>query len=55
MELILEGMIEKNKIRNVNTSLNNGRNNLENVDILKIDTEGHEFQVIKGIKKKLKI
>ena len=28
--------------------------NLEHVDLLKIDTEGHEFQVIKGIKDKIK-
>ena len=27
---------------------------IEKVDLLKIDTEGHEFEVIKGIKEKIK-
>ncbi len=28
--------------------------NLKKIDLIKIDTEGHEFQVIKGIKEKIK-
>jgi FkbM family methyltransferase len=30
------------------------KNNLEIVDLLKIDTEGYEFEVIKGLKKKIR-
>ncbi len=37
----LKNFIEKNKIKKI--------------DLLKIDTEGHEFQVLKGLEKKIKI
>jgi len=30
-------------------------NNIKNIDILKIDTEGYEFRVIKGLNEKIKI
>jgi hypothetical protein len=30
------------------------KNNLEIVDLLKIDTEGYEFEVIKGLKEKIR-
>ena len=30
------------------------KEDIETIDLLKIDTEGHEFQVIKGIKDKIK-
>ena len=48
-----KGMIEKNRLLKHQFSTMEDLN-LEHVDLLKIDTEGHEFQVIKGIKDKIK-
>ena len=50
-----KGMIQK-KINLETSTLHSimEDNNLESIDILKIDTEGHEFEVIKGIKEKIK-
>ncbi len=50
-----KGMIQK-KIKLETSTLHSimEDNNLESIDILKIDTEGHEFQVIKGIREKIK-
>ena len=50
-----EGMIEKKvKIETVTLHSIMDEGQIENVDLLKIDTEGHEFEVIKGIKEKIK-
>tara|TARA_B100001057_G_scaffold492480_1_gene584961 strand:+ start:4051 stop:4764 length:714 start_codon:yes stop_codon:yes gene_type:complete len=50
-----EGMIEK-KLKVETSTLFSlmEETNTEAIDLLKIDTEGHEFQVIKGIKDKIK-
>ncbi len=50
-----EGMIEKKvKIETVTLHSIMDESQIENVDLLKIDTEGHEFEVVKGIKEKIK-
>ncbi len=50
-----KGMIEKKSTIETSTLFSTMEDlNLEHVDLLKIDTEGHEFQVIKGIKDKIK-
>jgi len=50
-----KGMIEKKlKIETSTLFSVMEETNIEVIDLLKIDTEGHEFQVIKGIKDKIK-
>ena len=49
------GMIEKKKRIETSTLYSYmEKEDIETIDLLKIDTEGHEFQVIKGIKDKIK-
>ena len=47
-------MIEKKAIETTTLGSIIEETNLNKIDLIKIDTEGHEFQVIKGIKEKIK-
>tara|TARA_B100000963_G_scaffold359279_1_gene386117 strand:- start:2247 stop:2741 length:495 start_codon:yes stop_codon:yes gene_type:complete len=51
----LDGMIENNlNIKTIKLEEFFLENNILNVDLIKIDTEGHEYEVLAGLEKKIK-
>ena len=51
----LDGMIENNlNIKNIKLNEFFLENNILNVDLIKIDTEGHEYEVLAGLEGKIK-
>ena len=51
----LQGMIEKKSIiRTINLKNFFIKKNIKHIDLIKIDTEGHELEVLLGLEKKIK-